>query len=113
MDEAVVDRADLLVNMLAQVEAPHIRALVEVREAVLSVQASGEWPVRAKGAEHEITSKVIQVGNRFDDAVIRTLKNLGLIFAGEATDEWFVHDLTEYGYELLDFLLAPSDRSDD
>lgn len=110
-DEAVLDRASLLVDTLAQVEAPHIRALAEIREAVRVVKASGKWPARATGAEHEIISAVVQVGHRFDDAIIRTLKNLGLVFAGEMTDEWFVHDLTTYGYELLDFLPAVPDEA--
>lgn len=93
-------------------EEAHIRALVEVREAVLDVKASGGWPVRATGAEHEIIAEVTHAGERFDDSVIRTLKNFGLIFAGETTEKWFVHDLTPYGYELLEFLLEPSDASE-
>jgi hypothetical protein len=75
-DEAIVDRSGLLVDTLAQVEAPHIKALVSVREAVQEVKDRGEWPSRAAGAEHEIFSRVTRVGNQFDDSVIRTLKNL-------------------------------------
>lgn len=105
-DDALIDRSGLLVDTLAQIEAPHVRALVAVREAVQEVKDRGDWPARAVGAEHEIIPHVTRVGNQFDDTIIRTLKNLGLIFAGESTDEWFVHDLTGYGYELLAFLAA-------
>lgn len=108
-DDAVVDRAGLLVDTLAQVEAPHIRALAEIRQAVIAVKDAGQWPLRATGAEHEIISSVVQVGNQFEDPVIRTLRNLGLIFAGDLTDQWFVHDLTSFGYELLDFLVESSE----
>lgn len=108
-DEAVVDRSGMLVDTLAQIEAPHVKALVSVREAVQEVKDRGEWPIRATGAEHEILAHVIQVGNQFDDTVIRLLKNLGLIYAAEATEEWFVHDLTPYGYELLAFIVSPTD----
>lgn len=112
-DEAVVDRSGMLVDTLAQVEAPHIKALVSVREAVQEVKDHDEWPIRAAGAEHEIISHVTQVGNQFDDTVIRVLKNLGLIYAADATDEWFVHDLTPYGYELLAFIVSPTGGTDE
>lgn len=105
-DAAVVDHASLLVDTLAQVEAPHVRAMVEVRKAVDEVKAAGEWPSRARGAEHEILSHVTNIGNQQPDTVIRTLKALGLIYAAESTDDWFVHDLTPYGYELLSYLVA-------
>lgn len=108
-DEALVDRAGLLIDTLAQVEAPHIRAMVAVRAAVRELKDRNEWPTRAVGAEHEILAHVVRVGRQFDDNVVRTLRNLGLLFAGESTDQWFVHDLTTYGYELLDYLVADTD----
>lgn len=112
-DDALIDRSALLVDALAQVDAPHVAALVAIRHAVQLVQDRGEWPVRARGAGHEIISSVVNVGREFEDSVIRALKNLGLLFAGEATDEWFVHDLTPFGYELLGYLAAPGDAKGD
>lgn len=103
-DDAFVDGAELLVATLASIEAPHVRAMTEIRHAVDQVKNAGAWPLRATGAEHEIVSDVVAVGQRFDDLVIRSLATLGLIYAGDMTDQWFVHDLTPRGYELLEFL---------
>lgn len=108
-DEALIDHAGLLVDVLAQIEAPHVRAMVQIRAAVDEVKRRGEWPVRAAGAEHEIITHVREVGDQIDGIVIRNLKNLGLLFAGETSDRWYVHDLTLFGYELLDFLVEAND----
>lgn len=105
-DDAFVDGAELLIATLASIEAPHVRAMTEIRHAVDQVKDAGEWPRRAAGAEHEIVSDVVSVGHRFDDLVIRSLSTLGLIYAGDMTDSWYVHDLTPRGYQLLEFLEA-------
>lgn len=103
-DDALVDGAELMVATLASIEAPHVRAMTEVRQVVDQLKGAGVWPRRAVGAEHEIVSDVVSVGRKFDDSVVRNLSTLGLVYAADVTDEWFVHDLTPRGYELLELL---------
>jgi len=69
-----LDKATLLVDMLAQLEAPHVRTLVEIREAVRDAVAAGELPVRAQHAEYEIVPRIRQAGHRQDFTVVRTLR---------------------------------------
>jgi hypothetical protein len=110
-DDAFVDDAELLIATLDSIEAPHVRAMTEIRHAVDQVKQAGEWPPRAVGAAHEIIADVVSAGHRFDDLVIRSLSTLGLIYAGDMTDQWLVHDLTPRGYELLGFLESGADSN--
>jgi hypothetical protein len=108
LDDAAVDRAGLLVDTLDQVEAPHIHALVRVRNAAEDAAVAGELPDRAQHAERPIVQRIKQAGAELDEVVVRTTKNLGLLVADEGIDEWTVHGLTPYGHELLSFLDAPN-----
>lgn len=110
-DEAKLDRATLLVDTLQQIEAPHVRALIELRDAVQRAEEAGEMPVRAQHAEYEIVPRIKAAGDLQDFTVLRVLNNLGLIIANESIDTWYFHDVAAYGHELLAYLDEPSGTS--
>jgi hypothetical protein len=105
VDEAKLDRAVLLIPVIAQLEAPHIRALVDIRQAVRDAEASGEVPARAKRAEQANIPRIIDAGERHDAAVIATLATTGLIEVRDATGPWpMVKYMMPLGEELLQSL---------
>lgn len=110
LDDARVDNTALIVGVLAQIDAPHVRALEAIRRAESEAEAAGEVPPRAEGAEREINARIQTAGAQQPPPVLAALTSLGLL---EATTTWngnaIVVGLTEFGNELLDSLRA-SDR---
>jgi hypothetical protein len=54
LDDAQVDHTTLMVGILGQIDAPHVRALEAIRRAEVEVQEAGEVAPRAEGAEREM-----------------------------------------------------------
>lgn len=100
-DVAKLDRALIILDALEQIEAPHVRSMVAVRDIVRVLDTAGEMPMRARGAGHEIVRRVVEVGDQQDPQVLQRLLNLDLIFAGGSSERWYVHELTPFGHELL------------
>lgn len=102
LDEAQIDEAELITLTLAQIDAPHVRCLEEIRRAEVAAEANGEVAPIARGAEQELNSRVMEAGKHFPAPVIVTLNSLGLL---KGTSSWdgvaFVSGTTEFGRQLL------------
>lgn len=107
VDDATVDWAILVTTVLAQIDAPHVRAMAHIRDAVEKADAAGELPPRAEGAEAELSPRIRAAGRSQPEPVIAALTALGLI---EATStfggEPIVVGMTPFGDRLLDELGA-------
>jgi hypothetical protein len=109
-DSALVDQAVLLVGILAQIDAPHVTCLEQVRRAQDDALAAGEVAPRARWAEREIVPRVNEAGGQFPAAVLTALSALGLVDASGIDDgEVLVKAVTPFGVALLDDLRAAED----
>ena len=79
LDDAEIDQSLLIIELIEQIESPHIRCLEDIRRAEQRAQASGEMGVTARGAEKPITEEVSSTVHRYPDTLIRRLQRLGLI----------------------------------
>lgn len=111
LDEAQVDRAGLVIGVLAQVDAPHIRCLEDVFRAEQAAKIVGEVPPRARGAARELVPSIIEAGQRHPAAVLTALRSLGLIDVGGMDDALLVSGVTEFGQYLLEELRAATPAS--
>jgi hypothetical protein len=101
-DAARVDDAVLLVGVLAQIDAPHVRCLALVRSAEQDARAAGEVSPRARYAEREIVPRISGALDGEPAAVVVALKSLGLLDANGTYDgEVLVKGLTPFGERLL------------
>lgn len=102
LDDAAVDEAALIVDVLTQVDAVHVRALEAIRRAEEEARRSGEMSPTARGAEKELTAPVQAVTKRLPEAVLRRLESLGLV-AGSLTWDGLgqISGLTTFGEGLL------------
>lgn len=107
VDEAEVDWASLVMTVLAQIDAPHVRAMARIRDAVGKADAAGGLPPRAEGAEAELNPRIRAAGRAEPEPIIAALTALGLI---EATSTYggepIVVGMTPFGDRLLDELDA-------
>lgn len=79
LDDAEIDPASMIVELLEHLESPHIRSLEDIHRAELRAQASGEMGVIARGAEKPITEEVAATVRKYPETLIRRLHGLGLI----------------------------------
>lgn len=105
LDDAAIDDATVLTAILERIDAPHVRALEEVRRAEAIVDASGERRQAHPAAEKELHMQVTEAANGYPSAVIRALISEGLLsgtvsWGGHAT----VNGLTDTGELLLEWL---------
>ena len=109
LDDARVDEAALLTNVLAQVEAVHIRCLESVHRAKQEALAADEIGPTARGAEQAISQRVIDAAGPFPAPVLTTLVGLGLLDASSSWDgNGLVKGPTVFGEQLLTDLHAAS-----
>ena len=104
LDDALVDEAELIVGVLAQIDAPHVRCLEDVFRAEEEARAAGELAPRARGAEREVVQRLVEAGQRHPAPVVTTLRSLGVLDAGGQDDAMLVKGLTEFGRLLVDDL---------
>lgn len=103
-DEAKIDEAMVITELLAQIDVPHIRALAGIEAAQSrAVEAGEREKIVAPRAERRISSIVTDEAARYPEPVITWLIALGLIeaTAGGRVDTRYVYGLTETGEELL------------
>ncbi|MFC7861271.1 hypothetical protein ACFQ9D_09695 [Arthrobacter koreensis] len=79
LDDAEIDQSLLIIEMIEQIDSPHIRCLEDIRRAELRAQASGEMGVTARGAEKPITDEVSATVRKYPEMLIRRLEGLGLV----------------------------------
>ncbi|MCA1712797.1 MAG: hypothetical protein LC789_14625 [Actinobacteria bacterium] len=102
LDDALTDEAVLLVGVLAQIDAPHVRCLELIRRAQDEAAAAGEVHERAPHAEREIVHRINAVGSAQPAPVLVLLRSLGLLDASGSYDgEVLVKGLTPFGERLL------------
>ncbi|GAA4699459.1 hypothetical protein [Nocardioides conyzicola] len=105
LDDAEIDEATVLTSILERIDAPHVRALEQVRRAEAIVDASGERRQAHPAAEKELHSQVTNAVAGFPSAVIRALIGEGLL---SGTVSWGGHSvisgLTDTGEQLLGWL---------
>lgn len=79
LDDAEIDQSILLVDLMEQIDGPHIRCLEDIHRAEQRAQASGEMEVVARGAEKPITKEVSDTVRKYPEMLVRRLQGLGLI----------------------------------
>lgn len=105
LDDARVDEATLVVGILSQIDAPHVRCLELLARAEVVARSSGELEEVADGAERPLVQRIVDVGTAQPQPVLAALVSLGLI---ETTSTWggsmMVLGVTPFGQHLLDDL---------
>lgn len=79
LDDAEIDQSLLLVDILDQIDGPHIRCLEDIYRAEQRARISGELGEIARGAEKPITREVSTVAGKYPETILRRLESLGLI----------------------------------
>lgn len=79
LDDAEIDPSSMIVELIEQIDSPHIRCLEDIHRAEQSAQASGEMGVVARGAEKPITQEVSATARKYPETLIRRLHGLGLV----------------------------------
>lgn len=102
LDDARVDEATLVIGVLAQIDAPHVRCLEAVRRAEEEAEAAGEVSARAEYAEREIVPRIAEAGRAHPAPILAALTSLGLLEAsGTFEGTALVKGLTPFGQALL------------
>lgn len=102
LDDALVDHATLIVGVLSQIDAPHVRCLEAVRRAEQEAERAGEVESRAPGAERATVARIYEAGRSHPDPVLSVLASLGLLEAnGVGAGSFTVKGLTPFGLSLL------------
>lgn len=104
-DQARIDDTSLIVGVLVQIDAAHVRCLTAIKLAEDQAEAAGEVTIRADYTEREIVHRIKEAGASYPPPVIALLAGLGLIEATGTTSPWpLVLGLTTFGRTLLDDL---------
>jgi hypothetical protein len=102
LDDSRVDEATLIVGVLSQIDAPHVRCLEAVRRAEEQAEVAGEAAPRAEGAEREIVQRIAVAGRAHPVPVLAALTSLGLLEThGVYEGTTIVKGLTPFGQALL------------
>jgi hypothetical protein len=102
LDDARVEEATLVVGVLSQIDAPHVRCLEAVRRAEEATEAAGEVAVRAQYTEREIVPRIAEAGRAHPESVLAAVTSLGLLEAsGIFNGTAIVAGLTPFGRALL------------
>lgn len=79
LDDAAIDPSSMIIELIEQIESPHIRCLEDIHRAEQRAEASGEVGTIARGAEKPITQEVSSTVEKYPEPLIRRLHGLGLI----------------------------------
>lgn len=102
LDDSRMDEAMLIVGVLSQIDAPHVRCLEAVRRAEEQAEVAGEVAPRADGAERETVQRIAVAGRAHPVPVLAALASLGLLEAQGVNDgTTIVKGLTPFGLALL------------
>lgn len=112
-DAARIDEAALRVEMLRQLDAPHVRCLNTLVKAEDEAVALGEIEERAPRAEPTLSPRLIEAAETMPGPVIAVLISQGLV---EATSTWdgtfIVQQVTPTGRALIEDLSRFSSGSE-
>lgn len=81
LDDAEIDEACLLVDLVTQIETVHARALEAIHRAEVQAKEAGDIGVVAYGAEKPLSQQVHQAIDATPEPVLRKLLSLGLLDA--------------------------------
>ncbi|WP_344845020.1 hypothetical protein [Kribbella ginsengisoli] len=103
LDDAMIDSASLMTDVLSQIEAPHVRCLEDIWRVQQEVESSGERSQAARGAEREINQRILDVGRKYPSPLLQTLVNLSLLDARTSWDQGMdlIQGLTTFGEDFL------------
>ncbi|CUR54216.1 hypothetical protein NOCA2140039 [metagenome] len=105
LDDALIDDNIIWVDILASIDAPHVRCMEAVRRAEQEAAASGEQEPVAEASEKPYVRRIQDAANGYPSPIIRTLSNLGLIQGTVNWDESSrVTGMTRHGERLLSYL---------
>lgn len=88
LDDAAIDQSTLIVDVLEQVDAVHIRCLEAIARAELESKEAGEWEFAAAGAEKPANARVQDAADGYPAPIIKRLETLGL---ADASVDWSGH----------------------
>lgn len=105
LDDAKVDEASLIVDVLAQIDAPHVRCLEAVRRAKDEARAADELGPVARGAEQEISQRVLDAAASYPAPVLQRLISVGLLDGHVSWDGVsIIAGTTTFGDQIVDEL---------
>lgn len=81
LDDSKIDQSILILQLIEQLEGPHIRCLEDIHRAEERAKESGEMGEVAPSAEKPITNEVSETARKYPDILIRSLQGLDLIDA--------------------------------
>lgn len=109
LDDAAIDQATLIVDVLEQVDAVHIRCLEAIARAELNSKEAGDWEFTAERAEKPANQRVQEAADDYPSPIIKRLETLGL---ADASVDWSGHTrvtgMTVFGELVLNDLRQES-----
>lgn len=109
LDDAAIDQATLIVDVLEQVDAVHIRCLEAIARAELNSKEAGDWEFTAERAEKPANQRVQEAADDYPSPIIKRLATLGL---ADASVDWGGHTrvtgMTVFGELVLNDLRQES-----
>lgn len=81
LDDSKIDHSILILQLIEQLEGPHIRCLEDIHRAEEWAKESGEMGEVAPSAEKPITNEVLETARKYPDILLRSLQGLDLIDA--------------------------------
>lgn len=88
LDDAAIDQSTLILDVLEQVDAVHIRCLEAIARAELESKEAGDWEFTAEGAEKPSNQRVQDAADGYPSPIIKRLETLGL---ADASVDWSGH----------------------
>lgn len=109
LDDAAIDQSTLILDVLEQVDAVHIRCLEAIARAELESKEAGDWEFTAERAEKPSNQRVQDAADGYPSPIIKRLETLGL---ADASVDWSGHTrvtgMTVFGELVLNDLRQES-----
>jgi hypothetical protein len=88
LDDAAIDQSTLIVDVLEQIDAVHVRCLEAIARAELASKEAGDWEFTAERAEKPSNERVQAAADDYPSPIIKRLETLGL---ADASVDWSGH----------------------
>jgi hypothetical protein len=88
LDDAAIDQSTLILDVLEQVDAVHVRCLEAIARAELESKEAGDWEFTAERAEKPSNQRVQDAADGYPSPIIKRLETLGL---ADASVDWSGH----------------------
>lgn len=109
LDDAAIDQSTLILDVLEQVDAVHIRCLEAIARAERESKEAGDWEFTAERAEKPSDQRVQDAADGYPSPIIKRLETLGL---ADASVDWSGHTrvtgMTVFGELVLNDLRQES-----